>query len=234
MDPIDLETVAYQKSCEAFSVGLHVVCHRPRLRTDNRSPPKCNFPECLVMVDVPPQLSQQYMAIMVLWLRWDPFRDRIVKFDVSNSLESDIRDLWQYSEDMWEERNQILKTLNEKKEQMKKKSWNINMEEKLKLFTAVDPSNYPDDLKAYIDELRENETEIIIENILEYEAVQEMDERQDEVEIKDEPQIPEEVKATKSTTHIDFEKSPSQEMEKNPILLKYPEKPNELNPRRYI
>jgi hypothetical protein len=241
MDPIDLETVAYQNSCEAFAVGLHAVCHRPRLQTDDRPPPKCDFPECLVMVDVPPQLSQQHMAIMALWLRWDPFIDRMAEFDASKSLESDIRSLWQYLEDMWEERNQILQKFNEEKEQVKKELWIIKMEEKLKLFSAVDPSNYPDDLKAYIDELRENETEIIRENGPEYKAVQEMEERQDEVEIKDEPQISEEVKATKSTIHIDFKKSPSQEMEKKQleemekisISLKYQEKPNELNPRRY-
>lgn len=242
MNPIDLETVAYQNSCEAFAVGLHAVCHRPRLRTDDRPPPKCDFPECLVMVDVPPQLSQQHMAIMALWLRWDPFTDRMAEFDASKSLESDTRDLWQYSQDMWAERNQMIQKLIEEKEQVEKEWWNAKMEKKLKLFAAQDPSNYPDDLKAYVSTLKADETEIYTVKVSEYVELKEAEEHQDEVGIEDEPQIPEEVKSTKSTIPVELKKAPSQEIEKKQqedmeIIsnsLKYPEKPNELNPRRYL
>lgn len=229
MDPIDLETVAYQNSCEAFAVGLHVVCHRPRLQTDDRPPPKCDFPECLVMVDVPPQLSQQYMAVMALWLRWDPFTDRMAEFDVSKSLELDTRDLWQYSEDTWKERNQIIQQLNKDEERSKKNIWMLKMEEKLKAFMEVDRNNYPEDLKTYMDELDK-----ILEN--------EQEDHQSKVEIKNEPPKVVEPETTKSI-HVDnTTKTPTQEIEQRQLKqmedisnsLKYLEKPNELNPRRYI
>lgn len=240
MNPIDLETVSYQNSCEAFAVGLHGVCHRPRLITDDRPPPKCDFPECLVMVDVPPQLSQQFIAIMALWLRWDPFTDRMAEFDASKSLESDTRDLWQYSQDMWEERNQIILAIAEENERKEKEKWLAKMKKKLNSFRGVHPKYYPDDLKAYVDELKENETDINITNVPEDEAVQEKEELQDEVEIKDEPQIPEEVNST-TTAPVELNLTPSLEIEKRQLeemenifnSLKYPEKPNELNPRRY-
>lgn len=236
MDPVDLETVAYQNSCEAFAVGLHAVCHRPRLRTDDRPPPKCDFPECLVTVDVPPQLSQQHMAVMALWLRWDPFTDRMAEFDVSKSPESDTRDLWQYSVDMWEERNQIMRELNAEKGRIEKEWWMAKMEEKLKMFSNIDRSEYPEDLRAYIEELENNETPIYIPD----EQKQEPEEVQDDkVDSNDESQKSTEVKPAKSG-HTAFEKNPSQEIEKRQLeqmeiisnSLKYPEKPNELNPRR--
>lgn len=158
MESVDFETVAYQHTCEAFSVGLHAVCHKPRLQTDDRPPPKCQFPECLIIVEVPPQLSQVYMAVMALWLRWDTFTDRMYEFDVSISPELDIRDLWQYSMDMWEERNLIIHILNEEKAQTEKEWWIAKMEEKLKVFETVDPRYYPEDLKTFIYGLEENDT----------------------------------------------------------------------------
>lgn len=193
MDPVDLETVAYGNACEAFAVGLRAVCRRPRLATDDRPPPKCDFPECLVAVEVPPQLSQRHMAVMALWLRWDPFTDRMAAFDVPAP---DARDLWRYSADEWNERLRVGRTL----------------EEKLVAFGAADRSRYPDDLKAYADgpqEARDNGGE-------------------------DAPEGSERGAAES------LEKTPSEETENRRRLerapadsLKYPEKPNELNPRRY-
>lgn len=242
MDPMDLETVAYQNSCEAFAVGLHAVCHRPRLRTDDRPPPKCDFPECLVTVEVPPQLSQQHMAVMALWLRWDPFTDRMAEFDVSKSPESDTRDLWQYSVDMWEERNLIMRELNAEKGRIEKEWWMAKMEEKLKMFSNIDRSEYPEDLRAYVDELESNETAPYILDERTSEQKQELEEVQDDkVDSNHESQNqkPTEVKPAKSMRTA-FDKNPSQEIEKRQLeqmeiisnSLKYPEKPNELNPRR--
>jgi len=240
MNPVDLETVAYKNSCEAFSVGLHVVCHRPRLLTDDRPPPKCDFPECLVMVDVPPQLSQQYMAVMALWLRWDPFTDRMADFDVSKSFEMDTRDLWEYSEDMWKQETQLIKLLDEEKERSNRQSWMKKMEEKLKAFADMDRNSYPEDLITYLDELEQNEAYVPSTiNHTEKKEKQPEDQR-NEVKIKDEPPKQVEPETTKSI-QVDLEKTPSQEIEKrqleqkedNSNSLKYPEKPNELNPRRY-
>lgn len=244
MDPVDLETVAYQNGCEAFAVGLHAVCHRPRLRTDDRPPPKCDFPECLVMVEVPPQLSQEYMAIMALWLRWDPFTDRMSEFDVSISPELDTRDLWQYSMDMWEERNHLLQILNEEKNQTEKEWWIAKMEEKLKAFHTVDPKYYPEDLKAYIDGLGENDTASDLIDEYTGEGEQEPEQHEEIVDIKEELDKQEEIQIiapNKSRTNIEYKKTPSQEikkkhleeMEKISNSLKYQETPNELNPRRY-
>ncbi|XP_003241246.1 axonemal 84 kDa protein-like [Acyrthosiphon pisum] len=240
MDPVDLETVAYKNSCEAFAVGLHVVCHRPRLLTDDRPPPKCDFPECLVMVDVPPQLSQQYMAVMALWLRWDPFTDRMAEFDVSKSFEMDTRDLWQYSEDMWKQQAQIIQLLDEEKERSNRQLWMEQMEEKLKAFAEVDRSSYPADLITYLDELEKNDPHVRpTSDDIEKEEKKQEDQRND-VDIKDEPPKPVEPETTKSI-QVDVGKSPSQliemrqleEMEDISNSLKYSEKPNELNPRRY-
>lgn len=240
MDPVDLDTVAYKNSCEAFAVGLHVVCHRPRLLTDDRPPPKCDFPECLVMVDFPPELSQQYMAVMALWLRWDPFTDRMAEFDVSKSLEMDTRDLWQYSEDMWKQQAQVIQLLDEEKERSNRQLWMEKMEEKLKAFAEVDRSSYPPDLITYLEELEKNDPYVCptSDDIESEEKLQE-DQRND-VEIKDEPPKPEESETTKSI-QVDVGKSPSQLIEKRQLeemeeisnSLKYSEKPNELNPRRY-
>lgn len=240
MELVDLETVAYQNSCEAFAVGLHAVCHRPRLQTDDRPPPKCDFPECLVTVEVPPQLSQQHMAVMALWLRWDPFTDRMSEFDVSKSLESDTRDLWQYSVDIWEERNQIIRELNAEKERIEKEWWMTKMEEKLKMFSNIDRSEYPEDLRAYIDELENNEIVSNMTNERTVEQKLELEEVLDnKVDTNDESQKLTEVKPAKSVRTA-FKKYPSQEMEKRQLeqmeiisnSLKYPEIPNELNPRR--
>jgi len=237
MDPVDLETVAYKNSCEAFAVGLHVVCHRPRLLTDDRPPPKCDFPECLVMVDVPPQLSQQYMAVMALWLRWDPFTDRMAEFDVSKSLEMDTRDLWQYSEDIWKQQTQITELLNEEKERTDRQLWMEKMEEKLKAFAEVDRNSYPEDLKTYLDELEKNDTYIRVRND---DIEKKSEDQPNEQGMKDEPSKPVEPETTKSI-QVDVTKTPSQEIEKRQLeqmedisnSLKYSEKPNELNPRRY-
>lgn len=237
MDPIDLETVAYKNSCEAFAVGLHVVCHRPRLLTDDRPPPKCDFPECLVMVDVPPQLSQQYMAVMALWLRWDPFTDRMAEFDVSKSLEMDTRDLWQYSEDIWKQKTQITQQLNEEKESADRQLWMEKMEVKLKEFAEVDRRSYPEDLKTYLEELEKNYPSIRSKND---NVEKESKDQTNEQEIKDESSKPVEPE-TKKSIQVDVTKTPSQEIEKRQLeqmedisnLLKYSEKPNELNPRRY-
>ncbi|VVC35855.1 Cancer susceptibility candidate 1, N-terminal,Cancer susceptibility candidate protein 1,Casc1 [Cinara cedri] len=214
MIPVDLKTVEYKNSCEAFAVGLHVVCHRPRLKTDNTPSPKCDFPECLVMVEVPPQLSQHYIAIMALWLRWDPFTDRMTEFDVSKSPELDTRDLWQYWEDTWAERNQILEEPNKEKERAEKEQWLAEMENKLKLFAAVDRVHYPEDLKAYIEELEANEPGDIIDII--------QSEHSDEADEESPSQILEKKKP-----------EPLEQTENISNALKYPEKPNELNPRRY-
>jgi len=241
MDPVDLETVAYKNSCEAFAVGLHVVCHRPRLITDDRPPPKCDFPECLVMVDVPPQLSQQYMAVMALWLRWDPFTDRMAEFDVSKSLEMDTRDLWQYSEDMWKQQAQILQLQDEEKDRSNRQLWMEKMEEKLKAFAEVDRSSYPEDLITYLDELEKNDPYVrpTSDDDIDKEEIQPEDQRNG-IEIKVEPPKPVEPETTKSI-QVDVGQSPSQVMEKRQLeqmedisnSLKYSEKPNELNPRRY-
>lgn len=217
MDPVDLETAAYGNSCEAFAVGLHAVRHRPRLKTDNRPPPKCDFPECLVAVEVPPQLSQHYMAVMALWLRWDPFTDRMATFDVPPP---DTRDLWQYSADAWDERRQIRRALDERRTRADQQLWAARMEEKLRAFEAVDRSQYPDDLKAYVDELEARAT------------------REGEEE-SEEPMPSEKIAEGRAES---FEKTPSEEMEKRRLgrmeavsdSLKYPEKLNELNPRRYF
>ncbi|XP_025199256.1 axonemal 84 kDa protein-like [Melanaphis sacchari] len=245
MDPIDLETVAYRNSCEAFAVGLHVVCHRPRLLTDDRPPPKCDFPECLVMVDVPPQLSQQYMAVMALWLRWDPFTDRMAEFDVSKSFEMDTRDLWQYSEDVWKEQNQIVQLINEKKERLSKKLWMEKMEEKLKAFAEVDRNSYPEDLITYLDELEKNDPSTRVcstTNYVDNEDKERENHQDDKGDIKDELQKLVEPETTKPIHNkIDIGNTPSQEIEKRQLeqiedisnSLKYSEKPNELNPRRY-
>jgi len=235
MEPVDLETVAYKNSCEAFAVGLHVVCHRPRLLTDDRPPPKCDFPECLVMVDIPPQLSQQYMAVMALWLRWDPFTDRMAEFDVSKSLEMDKRDLWQYSEDTWKQQTQITQLLDEEKGRSERQLWMEKMEEKLKAFAEVDRNSYPEDLQTYLDELEKNDPSIRSTNY----DIEKEDQRK-KVETNDEPSKPVEPETTKSV-QVDVMKTPSQEMEKRQLeqmedisnSLKYSEKPNELNPRRY-
>ncbi|XP_026814345.1 axonemal 84 kDa protein-like [Rhopalosiphum maidis] len=244
MDPIDLETVAYKNSCEAFAVGLYVVCHRPRLLTDDRPPPKCDFPECLVMVDVPPQLSQQYMAVMALWLRWDPFTDRMAEFDVSKSFEMDTRDLWQYLEDAWKEQNQITQLLNEEKERSDKQLWMKKMEEKLKAFAEVDRNSYPEDLITYLDELEKIDSSTRVRsttNDIDKEE-KEPEDLRDEVDVKDEPPKTVEIETTKSINNkADIGKTLSQEIEKRQMeqiedisnSLKYPEKPNELNPRRY-
>lgn len=239
MDPVDLETVAYKNSCEAFAVGLHVVCHRPRLLTDDRPPPKCDFPECLVMVDVPPQLSQQYMAVMALWLRWDPFTDRMAEFDVSKSLEMDTRDLWQYSEDMWKQETQIIQQLDEEKERSNRQLWMKKMEEKLKAFTEVDRNSYPEDLITYLDELEQNEIYVPSTSDDTEKKEKQPEDQRNEVKIKDEPPKSVEPETTKSI-QVDVGKTPSQEIEKRQLeqmedysnSLKYPEKPNELNPRR--
>ncbi|KAE9523387.1 hypothetical protein AGLY_015939 [Aphis glycines] len=246
MDPIDLETVAYKNSCEAFAVGLHVVCHRPRLMTDDRPPPKCDFPECLVMVDVPPQLSQQYMAVMALWLRWDPFTDRMDEFDVSKSFEMDPRDLWQYSEDVWKEQNEIMQLINEEKERSNKRLWMEKMEEKLKAFAEVDRNSYPEDLIIYLDELEKNDpptrVRSKINEIKKDKEEKEPEDHRDETEVNDkssnliEPEI-----SNSIHNKVDIGKTLSQEMEKRRLeqiedfsnSLKYSEKPNELNPRRY-
>jgi len=246
MDPIDLETVAYKNSCEAFAVGLHVVCHRPRLITDDRPPPKCDFPECLVMVDVPPQLSQQYMAVMALWLRWDPFTDRMAEFDVSKSFEMDPRDLWQYSEDVWKEQKQIMQLINKEKERSNKRLWMEKMEEKLKAFAEVDRNSYPEDLITYLDELEKNDPPTRVRSTTneikkEDREEKEPEDHQDETEVNDESAKLVEPEITKSIHNkVDIEKTLSQEMEKRRLeqiedfsnSLKYSEKPNELNPRR--
>lgn len=239
MDPVDLETVTYQNSCEAFAVGMHVVCHRPRLLTDDRPPPKCDFPECLVSVDVPPQLSQEYMAIMALWLRWDPYTDRMSVFDVSKSPDLDTRDLYEYSVDMWNERNQIIREINEDKERIEREWWVAKMEEKLKLFAEIDQSQYPDDLKAYMDEQEGNSTSSYINEYLNEEEL-EPEEYQDGIYVsKVKPQSQVELVPTKST-HNEFKRTPSEEILKRELKnmeeisnsLKYPETPNELNPRK--
>lgn len=227
MDPVDLETVSYQNSCEAFAVGLHAVCHRPRLLTDSRPAPKCDFPECLVMVDVPPQLSQQHMAIMALWLRWDPFTDRMTEFDLSMSPEMDTRDLWQFSMDAWHERGQIARQLNEDRERDEKDVWMTKMEAKLRVFAEVDRDHYPDDLKAYMDELDAT-------------LVDETDDRETRPKRPHRETI--DIKTTRSSTGgNDVKYTVSQEIERRQLeqleiisnSLKYQEKPNELNPRRY-
>lgn len=235
MDPIDLETVAYQNACEAFAVGLHAVCHRPRIKTDDRPPPKCDFPGCLVSVEVPPQLSQHHMAVMALWLRWDPFTDRMDEFNVSKSPALDKRDLWQYTVDVWEEQNQILQTLNEEKKQIEKQSWMADMEKKLKVFAGVDRNQYPDDLKSYVNQVEGNDS--IHADINEEQVLVK---HQSVINTKDEPQESVEINQTK-TTNLELKKTLSEELEKRRLeqletisnSLKYSEKPNELNPRRY-
>lgn len=237
MNPLDLETAAYRNACEAFTVGLYAVCHRPRLRTDDRPPPKCDFPECLVTVEVPPQLSQQHMAVMALWLHWDPFTGRISEFDVSESPELDTRDLWQYSADVWDERNQVLRTLNEERER-----WTAKTEEKLKAFgggaaTVEYRSQYPEDSKTYEPRGDEDAATIKTNDYASEEEQEEPEaEQQDEIEIRDEKR--DEIQSI----HIEFKQNPSEEMERRQVeraeeisnSLKYPEKPNELNPRRYV
>lgn len=239
MDSVDLETVAYQNACEAFAVGLHAVCHRPRLRTDDRPPPKCDFPGCLVSVEVPPQLSQHHIAVMALWLRWDPFTDRMTEFDVSKSPALDKRDLWRYSVDVWEERNEISRTLAEEKRRTEQRRWTTEMEEKLKVFSGVDPSQYPDDLKAYVDHLKGNDAP----NELANEEDRVPDERKNSaVDTKFKTQKLAEVNPTPATPLAELKKTPSEEIEKRRTeqmetisnSLKYPEQLNELNPRRYV
>lgn len=241
MDPVDLETVTYQNACEAFAVGMHVICHRPRLLTDDRPPPKCDFPECLVSVDVPPQLSQEHMAIMALWLRWDPYTDRMAVFDVSKSPELDNRDLFEYSVDVWNERKQIIREINEDKERMEKEWWIAKMEEKLKLFVEIDQSQYPDDLKAYMDEQEGNVIPTQKRNESLNEEGLELEENQDDIYIsKEEPQKQVEHVLAKSTRNEFKSRTPSQEILKRELekieeisnSLTYPETPNELNPRK--
>lgn len=179
------------------------------------------------MVEVPPQLSQQHMAIMALWLRWDPFTDRMSEFDLSMSPELDNRDLWQYSTDTWHERGRIARQLNEDKEREEKDAWMVKMEAKLRVFAEVDRDNYPDDLKAYMDDL---EAKLADET--------------DDPEIRPERLHREtmDIKTTKSSTvDSDVKYTVSQEIERRQLeqmeiisnSLKYQEKPNELNPRRY-
>lgn len=232
MDLIDLETALYQNSCKAFAVGLHAVCHRPRLVTDDRPPPKCDFPECLVAVEVPPQLSQQYMAIMALWLRWDPFTDRMAEFDVSGSPELDTKDLWQYSQNVWSDRERISRELDDQKRLAEKRRWEASMKQKLKAFADVEPVHYPEDLKTYVDGLAEG---------ADYDP--ESQDQPVEVEHRD----PDETEGRDAATVIPTEsasaelaRTPSQELQKRQLeqmekiseSLKYSEKPNELNPRR--
>jgi len=176
-------------------------------------------------VEVPPQLSQRYMAIMALWMRWDPFTDRMSGFDVSGSPELDGRDLWQYSADEQRERDRISRVLGERKERAEKQWWMAKMEEKLKAFATVDRSLYPDDLKAYVEELDRDA----------------VDQREPNgVGARDEqPRERAEIERAE-TVRAEFEETASQEMEARRLeraeeisnALKYPEKPNELNPRR--
>ncbi|VVC34711.1 Casc1 domain [Cinara cedri] len=215
MKPVDLKTVKYNNSCEAFAVGLHVVCHRPRLKTDNTPPPICDFPECLVVVEVPPQLSQNYIAIMALWLRWDPFTDRMIEFDVSKLPVLDTRDLWKYWEDVWEERNKILMELNKEKERAEKEQWFAEMENKLKIFAAVDRNNYPEDLKAYIEEIEANKAGDIIDT--------------SDITLSDYSDETEEEESSSQT----LEKKQLEQTDIFSNERQNPEKPNELNPRRY-
>lgn len=246
MDPVDLETVSYRNACEAFAVGLHAVCHRPRLRTDDRPPPKCDFPECLVTVEAPPQLSQQHMAVMALWLRWDPFTDRMAEFDVSGSPEMDGRDLWQYSADAWDEWNRITRELDEDRGRAEKELWMSKMREKLKGFEGVDRNHYPDDLKAYVDELegKDGASAIAINEYMDEEEQEPEECVLDEPETKknepsEPPSPPEQIKSIGSI-RSELEKTPSQIIEKRQLeqmervsnSLMYPEKSNELNPRR--
>jgi len=188
-------------------------------------------------VEVPPQLSQQHMAVMALWLRWDPFADRMAEFDVSKSPELDARNLYQYSMDMWEERNQLLRAENDNKEW-----WTAKIEEKLKTYEAVNRSQYPEDLKAYVDGLEENV--VATNKIGEYideEKQEAEEEQQNENEIDDRHHKQENAKSLKSI-HVELKKNLSTEIERRQLeqmekisnSLKYIEKPNELNPRRYV
>lgn len=115
------------------------------------------------------------------------------------------------------------------------------MEQKLKAFANVDRNHYPDDLKAYVDELEGNDAKGS-SGLSEYADEEEQEDpeeeppRQDQFDYKSEPV---EGKSMKSL-RTEITKTPSQEMEKRQLeemerisnSLKYPEKPNELNPRR--
>lgn len=194
MDAADPETAAYRQACDAFAVGLRAACHRPRLRTDDRPAPRCDFAECLVAVDVPPQLSRHHMAVMALWLRWDPFADRAAEFEAA-AVAEDGRDLWQYATDSWDQREQERRKRKADRDREVRRQWVVQMEEKLAAFAAVDPSRYPDELRAYVDGGRGE------------------GEKPEPNETAESPQRPTDAVVTDS--------------------MKYPEKPNELNPRRY-
>lgn len=196
MDAADPETAAYGHACDAFAVGLRAACHRPRLRTDDRPAPRCDFAECLVAVDVPPQLSRHHMAVMALWLRWDPFADRAAQFEAATAAAEDDRDLWRYAADSWDERERERRKRDADRGREVRRQWVAQMEEKLATFAAVDPSRYPDELRAYVDGGRSD--------------------------------------GEKSETDETIE-SPAQRPTDAVVsdAMKYPEKPNELNPRRY-
>lgn len=195
MDAADPETAAYGHACDAFAVGLRAACHRPRLRTDDRPAPRCDFAECLVAVDVPPQLSRHHMAVMALWLRWDPFADRAAEFGAVAMAEDD-RDLWQYAADSWHRRQQERRKRNADRDREARRQWAAQMEEKLVAFAAVDPTRYPDDLRAYVDSGRSD------------------GEKPEPDETAESPGRPTDAAIVSDS-------------------MKYPEKPNELNPRRY-
>lgn len=194
MDAADPETAAYGHACDAFAVGLRAACHRPRLRTDDRPAPRCDFAECLVAVDVPPQLSRRHMAVMALWLRWDPFADRVTEFEAVAAADDD-RDLWQYAADVWDQRERERRKRDADRDRADRRQWAAHMEEKLVAFATVDPSRYPDDLRAYVDGGRGG------------------DKKPEPDETAESPQNPTDAVVSD--------------------LMKYPEKPNELNPRRY-
>ncbi|XP_050430496.1 dynein axonemal intermediate chain 7-like [Adelges cooleyi] len=251
MNQIDLETVSYQQLCDAFAIGLYAVCYKPRLMTDNREAPKCDFPDSLVSVEVPAHLSQTYMAVMALWLRWDPYTDRMLAFDVSLSPDLDDRNLHQFMADKWDAREQLKKDIEKEKAKAEKQWWMAKMEEKLKVFADVDRSHYPDDLKTYLAEKEGKSTKInvpytmSVDEIVGDEAEEESqaEEHEDREEHTNPEPKAEPIKEieTKITSPIYIKRSLSEELEKIKFeqiekvanSLKYLEKPNELNPRRY-
>ncbi|XP_050536332.1 dynein axonemal intermediate chain 7-like isoform X2 [Daktulosphaira vitifoliae] len=254
MKPLDLETVGYQQLCDAFAVGLFAVCHKPRLLTDNRDPPKCDFPDCLVSVEIPAQLSQTYMSVMALWLRWDPFSDRMSEFDVSQLPDSDNRNLYQFLMDELNEKERLIEEINKEKTRAEHMLWLSKMAEKFKVFANVDHNYYPDDLKTYLEEIEGKPlisvlTESIIddkEDGKEEESVinEEIDNESERIpHVTNTPLKENQIQKinVQLTSSIKLKKTLSAELERREIenkekilkALKYTEKAYELNPRRY-